>query len=96
MSMAAEERHKLSGGGILENIHNMKNEDKIVELLAEGLKKQDQHAEILTRLAEGQKTLADGQRELIDQFHKMNDHLLTRQEKIEDRVTRLEDKVFKN
>lgn len=81
----------------------MKNEDRIVELLAESLRKQDRHEEILKQLVDGQLALLDshkkletGQRDLINEFHKMNDHLLTRQEKMEDRISRLEDKVFKS
>lgn len=59
----------------------MKNEDKIVELLAESLKKQDRHEEVLKLRDEGQKELVEGQKELISRFHKINDHLLTRQER---------------
>lgn len=80
----------------------MKNEDKIVELLAETLKKQDRHEEILgihgkllEKLVKGQDELVKGQKALIQEFHKMNDHLLSRQDKMEDRISRLEDKVFK-
>ncbi len=66
----------------------MKSEDRIVELLAESLRKQDVQEEILNKLVEGQERL-------IQEFRKTNDHLLTRQEKLEDRIVRLEDKVFK-
>lgn len=66
----------------------MKKKDRIVELLAESLKRQDRqedilngHTKILSELVNGQIELVKGQRELIDQFHRMNDHLLTRQEK---------------
>jgi len=88
----------------------MKNEDKIVEILAESLKKQDRQEELLSKLVDSHselldshakhgkilEKLVDGQERLIDQFHKMNDHLLMKQEKLEDRVVRLEDKVFKS
>lgn len=80
----------------------MKNEDRIVELLSETVKKQDRqeeilekHRAILERLAEGQVKLIDEVIGLRQEFHKMNDHLLTRQEKMEDRISRLEDRVFK-
>ena len=80
----------------------MKNEDRIVEILAETLIRQDKHEEILKKLLESQEKflqsqdkLVDGQERLILEFHKMNDHLLTKQDKIEDRVIRLEDAVFR-
>jgi hypothetical protein len=51
----------------------MKNEDKIVELLVETLKKQDRHEEILgihgkllEQLVKGQKALVKGQEELVN------------------------------
>ncbi len=80
----------------------MKNEDRIAELLAEMLRKQDRHEEVIHSQSEILKShstflkeLVEGQQELIRQFHRMNDHLLTKQEKMEDRISRLEDKVFK-
>jgi len=55
----------------------MKSEDRIVELLAEMLRKQDRHEEIIHGQSTLLKELVSGQQELIRQFHKMNDHLLT-------------------
>ncbi len=72
----------------------VKNEDRLIELMAEALKRQDQHADILERHETLLKKLVDGQEKLVYEFHKMNDHLLTRQETMESRISRLEDKVF--
>ena len=58
----------------------MKSEDKIVEILAESLKKQDQHGKV------------DG---LRSDFIKLFDFLQTKQDKLEDRVKWLEDGFFK-
>ena len=73
----------------------MKNEDKIIELLAESLQRQDRHEDILREQQDILKKILGIQEKLADQFHRMNEHLLTKQEKMEDRISRLEDKVFK-
>ncbi|MEQ9301144.1 MAG: hypothetical protein RIF33_21390 [Cyclobacteriaceae bacterium] len=72
----------------------MKNEDRIVELLSESLRKQDRHEEILVNQGTLLKKMVEGLDQLNGQFLKMNDHLLTKQDKMEDRLSRLEDHVF--
>lgn len=61
----------------------MKNEDKIVEILAEALQKLDQHSAIfekqgglLEKLVDGQNLLTDQMVGLRQDFNKMNGHLL--------------------
>ena len=63
----------------------MKNEDKIVELLSESLKRKDKqeeilknHGSILERLAKGQEKLISSQEKLISEFLKMNDYFPSR------------------
>lgn len=63
----------------------MKNEDRIVELLAESLRKQDQHSELLTKLVDGQEKLVDVQEKLVDGQLQTNQRL----GKLEDKFDRL-------
>lgn len=60
----------------------MKNEDRIVELLAESLQRLDRQEDLLKQLVESQKQLSfnqiklvDSHEKLVSEFHKMNDHL---------------------
>jgi hypothetical protein len=88
----------------------MKNEDRVVEILAELLRKQDQHDEKLNRIIsiqERQGETLDKHTELFtlfiseikglrSDFNRMTDFLQTKQDKLEDRVKRLEDSVFRS
>ncbi|MDE0472247.1 MAG: hypothetical protein OXH57_09930 [Ekhidna sp.] len=82
----------------------MKNEERIVELLAESLKRQDQQADILTRLvaivSEQGKDLQD-QKVLLQKVVSSIEHMadifeskFIQVNEHEKRITRLEDKLF--
>lgn len=60
----------------------MKNEDRIVELLAESLKKQDQQAEQLNSVVQALHDLTDIVKVAVSKFEKISD--------LEDRVNKLE------
>jgi len=55
----------------------MKNEDRIVELLAESLKRQDQQAEILNELVKRQDQQAEILTQLVKRQDRAEDALLT-------------------
>ena len=64
----------------------MRNEDRLVDLLAESLKRQNRqteilgkHSELLRKLVEGHDKLVYGFETLTSEFHKMNEHLLKKQ-----------------
>jgi len=75
------------------------NEEKIVELLAEMLKKQDQHSGVLEKQS---KILVDGFGKMtgvLDKYTGMFEAILVKLDTLidhEKRIGRLEDKVFKS